>query len=76
MSAIETIGWLAEWREPYLEALRTGASDADERVAAAQARIADLDTALDEAESAGLAELRGAVADALATVTALELLAG
>lgn len=74
--AIETIAWLAEWREPYLEALRSGAPDAGDRLAAAQARVTGLETALEDARATGLTELRGPVADALAAVAALELLAG
>ena len=74
--AIETIARLAEWREPYLEALRTGRPDAGERLAAAHEWIASLDGLLGETAEGALTDLRGPVADALAAVAALDLLAG
>lgn len=73
-AAFDTLGRLAEWREPYLEALRNGLPDAADRVAEAEAWIADLEAILVETRAKGLVLLRDHVRHALVAVDGLALL--
>lgn len=75
-AAIDLIGRLATWREPYLEALRNGLPDAGDRVIEAEGWIAELDLILADTEEQGLSALRTHVARTVAAVEGIALLTG